>query len=221
MSTNPINAQGSKSYFLNFNVDKDFKFGKNNSFKLSGGGSYSIDKSRLLYNADSSMQTTYSYYNWVGFHLNLNDVFEWDNSYNPGFNFTRYSSQSTFSNINVTTQNMVSNFVVRWPKHVIWENNFDYTYNSSLSTGAKKNLLVWTAAVNFTFLKDDRGVLKIMAYDIMDQNKRYVSLETTSNRITLLRGTMLPRYLMATFTYNIRSVGQKKKKVGDDSLFSF
>lgn len=219
-TTTPVNADGTSSYYLNFNIDKDFKFGKNNTLKLSGGGSYSIDRSRMLYNSDSSWQTTFQLYNWVGFHLNINDVFEWDNSYNPGFNFTRYTNPQ-FGNLNVTTQNLVSGVVVRWPKHIIWEHNFDYTYNSSLSTGAAKNLLRWTAAINFTFLKDDRGVLKISAYDILNQNKNLIRIIASRNQLSYNRGNILPQYLMATFTYNIRSAGGKKQKVGGQSLFSF
>jgi hypothetical protein len=39
--------------------------------------------------------------------------------------------------------------------------------------------------------------------------------------ITTYQTNVLTRYLMATFTYNIRAIGGAKKKVGGERLFLF
>lgn len=211
-TTIPINANGTRSFRTNYNIDKDIKLSEKTKLTLSIGGYHEITRSRMIYNVDTSWQTTASFNNWSNIHFNFNDVVEWDNAYNPHFNFTKYSS-SNFKRINISSQSWSSGFIVRIPKHIIWETNMDYTYNSSLNTG-NKNLWRWTAAINFTFLKDDRGVLKIMAYDILNQNQRFVELYALQNTWSRTTGQMMPRYLMATFTYNIRAVGSKKQKVG-------
>ena len=217
-TTTPVNADGTRNLWLNFNVNKDFKLNEKDKVTLSAGGYYGIMRSRLLYNADSSWQTTNQLNHWFGVNFNFHDLLEWNNSYSPSFNFTRYTSNN-FTNLNVTTQYLTSGVVLRWPKHVIWESNLTYQYNSSLPEGNKNNYRL-DAAINYTFLKDDRGVLKISAYDILNQNKDMVRLTASQNMLTYNRGNLMPQYFLATFTYNIRQVGGKKQKVGGQSLFS-
>ncbi|PZP48629.1 MAG: hypothetical protein DI598_09770 [Pseudopedobacter saltans] len=217
-TTTPVNANGTRSFYMNFNLNKDLKLSEKNKLTLSFGGYYSINRNKMLYNSDTSWQTTGNINHWMGVHLNLNDVFEWDNSFSPGFNFTRYSSEQ-FSKLNVNYRYLTSGIVVRYPKHVILETNMNYTYNSGISNG-QKSFYRWDAAINYTFLKDDKGVLKLSAYDMLNQNSRYASAYASQNTFTVSRGLMLPRYLLLTFTYNIRQVGGKKQKVGGQSLFS-
>ncbi|PZP49250.1 MAG: hypothetical protein DI598_08290, partial [Pseudopedobacter saltans] len=217
-TTMPVNADGSKAFRTNYNIDKDFKLSEKTKLTLSIGGYHEFTRSKMIYNGEESWQTTASFNNWSGIHLNFNDVVEWDNSYNPYFNYTRYTS-SNFKKFNIASQNLTSGFVVRYPKHVIFETNMNYTYNSSLNDG-NKNLWRWTAAVNFTFLKDERGVLKLSAYDILNQNKRYIQIYASQNMWSRTSGSMMPQYFMATFTYNIRKIGSKKQKVGGQSLFN-
>lgn len=216
----PINANGTKNIYGNGNINKDFKFGKNNSLTFSGGFYYDNAHSRMLYNGVNSWQNTSSLSLWPEIDLNLNDVFSWENSYSPYWTRTSYSS-TQFSPIKVFTQEWTSRITVRAPKHFIWENNFEYTYNNSLPSG-RKNLLRWTAALNYTFLKDERGVLKLMAYDILNQNKNSSNVSATKNQLQVTRGLMMPRYMMLTFTYNIRKIGAKKQKIGGGGgLFNF
>ena len=216
-TTTPVNADGTRSFRTNYNIDKDIKLGEKNKVTLSIGGYHEFTHSKMLFNGEQSWQTTANFNNWSGVHFNFNDIVEWDNTYNPSFNYTRYSS-SNFKKFNITYQNLSSGFIVRLPKHVVWESNVDHSFNSNL-TGTSRNLWRWNAAINFTFLKDDRGVLKLMAYDILNQNKRFVSLDVSQNTWARTSGRMMPQYFMATFTYNIRQVGGKKQKVGG-SLFN-
>ncbi|WP_447641406.1 MULTISPECIES: outer membrane beta-barrel protein [Chitinophagaceae] len=214
-TTAPVNANGTRTFRTNYNIDKDIKLSEKNKLTLSIGGYHEFTHSKMFYNGEESWQTTANFNNWSGIHFNFNDLIEWDNSYNPSFNYTRYSS-SNFKKFNITFQNWSSGLIVRYPKHIIWETNMNYSYNSNL-TGVNKNMWRWTAAINFTFLKDERGVLKLMAYDILNQNKRFVDLGVSQNMWSRSVGSMMPQYFMATFTYNIRQVGSKQKVGG--SLF--
>ncbi|MFT4205360.1 MAG: outer membrane beta-barrel protein [Chitinophagaceae bacterium] len=217
-TTTPVNADGTRTMYFNFNIDKDVRLTDKNKLTLSLGGYYNIRRGMMIYNADSSWQSRFDINHWMGVHLNMNDVFEWDNSYSPGFNYTRYSS-SQFTKLNVNMQYLTSGIVVRYPKHFVFETNLNYTYNSGISTG-QKSFSRWDAAINYTFLKDDKGVLKLSAYDMLNQNIRYASAYASQNTFNITRPLMLPRYLLLTFTYNIRQVGGKKQKVGGQSLFN-
>ncbi|MEO6916797.1 MAG: hypothetical protein ABI151_15150 [Chitinophagaceae bacterium] len=48
-----------------------------------------------------------------------------------------------------------------------------------------------------------------------------VNLNTYRNMITVTSSNVLTRYFMATFTYNIRTVGGTKKKVGGGGIFGY
>jgi hypothetical protein len=110
--------------------------------------------------------------------------------------------------------------IVRVPKHIIWETSVNYSTNGSSVPGVPKNYTRWNAAINFTMLKDEKGVLKISVFDILNQGN---SINTNVNRnlISINQTNVLARYLMATFTYNIRTIGGAKKKVGGERLFLF
>ncbi len=77
----------------------------------------------------------------------------------------------------------------------------------------------WNAGVNFLFLKEDRGQFKLSVFDLLNQNIS-VSRTTRENYIQDNQTTILRRYFMLTFTYNIRNF--KAGKVGGrDRLFMF
>jgi hypothetical protein len=109
--------------------------------------------------------------------------------------------------------------IVRMPKHLIWETQLTYSHNGSLPQGLQ-NILIWNAALNITMLKDERGVLRISAYDLSNQAKNIYAF-ASGNTITTRQSNVLPQYVMATFTYNFRPIGGEKKKVGGQRLLLF
>jgi len=77
----------------------------------------------------------------------------------------------------------------------------------------------WHAGINYLFLKDQRGQLKLYAYDLLKQNTNaYRSIN--ENYISDTETKTLTRYILLTFTYNIRDF--KGGKVGGrQSMFFF
>jgi len=217
-TTLPVNADGTSNVSVNYNINKQYHHKNNFIFGWNTGAWYSLNHTPLLYNGESSWQTTWQIQQWNGITLNFNDKLEWNTNYSIGYNFTSYTS-TAFSKLDVLTHNFSQQVVVRIPKHVIWESNISYSYNGSITGGLPKDLLLWNAAVNFTMLKDEKGVLKISVYDILDRNNS-IRASVNKNVISTYQTNVLGQYVMATFTYNIRAVGAPKKKVGG-SMFLF
>jgi len=215
----PVNANGSQNGWLNYNINKQHKYGNNFILSWNTGAYYEYNKTRLLYNGENSWQTTNVINQWAGFNLNFNDKFEWNNGYSINYVFTDYTSNA-FSQLFYTRHYANMEFIVRWPKHVIWENNFNYSYSSNVPAGLPKDLLRWNAAINFTMLKDERGVLKVSVFDLLERNNN-INMYVNRNLISTTQNNIIPRYFMATFTYNIRTIGSVKKKVGGERLFMF
>lgn len=206
-TSSPTNADGSRNLSVNLNINKDFKIGEKNKLTLSAGGYYSINRSKMIFNADTSWQTTNQLSNWFGLNINIKDKIEWNNSYSPDFNFTRYTSPN-FTNLQANLHNFSTGLVIRWTKNLVLENNLIYLYNSNL-TGTNKTTARWNVAINYNFMKDQRATIKLSAYDILNQNGNIVRLIASQNTLTYNRGNLLPRYFMITLTYNIKQMPKK------------
>ncbi|MEO7984298.1 MAG: outer membrane beta-barrel protein [Bacteroidota bacterium] len=214
----PVNANGSKNYSMNWNVNKQYKKKQGVIFMWNTGNWMNINKNTLLYNGTVSWQTTFNYNHWFGAGFNLKDKFEFNVNYSFGKNFTRYTSDY-FKKLNVGNHNWNNEIVLRWPKHLIWESQVSYSYNGSIPAGMPKDLIKWNAALNITMLKNEAGVLKLSVNDLLNQNNN-IAVFANRNTITTTQSNILGRYFLATFTYNVRAAGVKKK-VGGRELFMF
>jgi hypothetical protein len=215
----PVNTNGTKNFYANFNLNKQYKHNPKFIFTWNVGGYYSFNSSLLLYNNTSSRQKGYMLNNWGGIGLNFNDKVEWNSSISMGYNFSQYTSDR-FKKINIRTTWLDNELVVRWPRHIIWETQFNQDFNSSL-TGSARRITRWNAAVNYTMLKSEALVFKLAVFDILNTNINYTS-STYRNMITTNQTNTLPQYLLLTATYNIRPYGSGKKKVGGrERLFLF
>ncbi|HMK26959.1 MAG TPA: outer membrane beta-barrel protein [Chitinophagaceae bacterium] len=215
----PVNANGSRNYSMNWNINKQYKNKQNIIFMWNTGNWMNINKNRLLYNGTDSWQTTFNYNHWFGIGLNLDDKFEWNLSYSFGKNFTKYTS-SYFKKLNVSNYNWGNEMVLRWPKHLIWETQVSYSYNGSIPAGLPKEAIKWNAALNITMLKNESAVLKFSVNDILDRNNS-INVNANRNMINTTQNNILGRYFLVTLTYNVRPAGAKRKVGGRERLFMF
>lgn len=215
----PVNVNGSRNFYVNYGINKQYKTKQNFIFSWNTGANYNYNRNRLLYNGESSWQSTFSFSQWVGINLNWNDKFEWNSNGSYNYNFTQYTS-AVFKKLEVRSYNIENELILRWPKHVIWETQTSYNYNSNLPAGYDKSIIRWNAAVNFTMLKDETGVLRLSVFDILNTNKN-IYMFASRNTTTTSQSNVLPQYFMATFTYNIRPFGARKKVGGRERLFFF
>lgn len=219
-TTMPVNANGSRNFYLNFNLSKQYKHNPKFIFSWNTGGNYNYNRNRLFYNDVESLQSTFNFNNWFGVNLNFNDKVEFNSSLSKGYNFTRYTSEN-FKKVNIDYTWLDNELVIRWPKHFIWETQLNYSYNNSLPTSSTRNIVRWNAAVNYTMLKSEALVLKLYVFDILKTNKNLYS-NVNRNMITVYQSNTLAQYGLATLTYNVRPYGSAKKKVGGrEKLFLF
>jgi hypothetical protein len=217
-TTTPVNANGTRRALLNYSINKQYKYNQKFTVATNMGGFHSYTRNRLLFNNVSSWQNTFLIQKWAGINLNWNDKFEWNNSYSIGNSFTSYTSKQ-FSNLNLINHDVSTELVLRYPKHLIWETRLTYTKYANTTPGFPGKVFRWNAGVSVTMLKDERGVLNLRVYDILDQNN-YVYTSVTRNMTSITNSNVLPQYFMATFTYNVRSMNAPRRKVGG-GLFNF
>ncbi len=214
----PVNADGTRNFWVNYGINRQYKNNQKFIFSFNFGAYYAYTRNKLIFNNANTYQTTLEFNQWMGFNMNWNDKFEWSPSYSIGKNFTRYTTNA-FNKLSTTQHNLENEFILRVPKHVIWETNLQYSYNGNIPAGLPKDAVRWNAAINFTFLKNDAGILKLAVYDILNRSNA-ISTFASRNMITTRQNNVLGQYFMATFTYNIRPFGGAKK-VGGSRLFLF
>jgi hypothetical protein len=218
-TTVPVNADGSKSFYSNFNFNKQYKQNPKFIFSWNVGGNIGFNRSRMFYNNAASWQSNQNFNIWLGVNLNWNDKIELNNSWSPAYNATKYTNPA-FRKVSIRYQWIENELIIRWPKHIIWETQTNYTYNSNTPQGTPKSILRWNAAINLTMLRDEVGVLKLSAFDLLNRN-RNINSYTNRNVIYSSETNALSQYVMLTFTYNVRAAGVKKKIGGWERLFFF
>ncbi|RZJ35935.1 MAG: TonB-dependent receptor [Flavobacterium sp.] len=97
-----------------------------------------------------------------------------------------------------------------WPKHVIFGNDFGYTYNSNIAAGFKKDFLLWNSSLGYNFL-GDKLLAKVKVYDLLNQNQSTMRT-ITATYIRDEQNVVLTRYVMFSLTYKLDKFAGSKKK---------
>ena len=214
---NPVNADGTKNFSANFGISKDYKTNSAFTWSWNVGGYTQFINNGFLYNNIPSRQRTLQHNNWGGINLNWNDKFEWNTNFGIG---TRSTSNTNkyFNTFSSTSKSLGIELINRQLKNLIFESNLNYSFNNAIRDPAFRKYWLWNAAVNYTFLKDQRGVLKLSAFDILNQ-LRSSGFTTTQNQVIFSYSNVLPQHFMLNFTYNIFAAGAKKKVGGQWNLW--
>lgn len=216
-TTIPINANGTWALSNSLGFQKDWKMENNRQVSFIASNSSSFNSSFVMLNGVKSRFRTLNIRPSGEVRINLNDKFEFNQSYT----FTHYHSNYESTEFNSQTldyHDTRSEVIYRLGQHWVWETQLDYRYNPNAVTGLLQSYCKWNAAMTYVFLKGNRGQLKFAVNDILDQNV-LASRMIRENLIEDMQGSNIRRYGLLTFTYNIRSFGEKVG--GRNQLFRF
>jgi hypothetical protein len=211
----PENVDGNRNFYTNFNINKQYKLNKKFQFTIGGGYNINYSKTYLSVNGREGFSNSYSFRPAARISLNWRDIIEYSIDHGRTFGVTNYQN-NIFDDINITTHRTNTELVVRWPKNIVWESSLGYNYNSNVAAGLQRTSALLNGGVTYLFLKDNKGQIKLSVYDLLNDNIdlwRY----TNENSIIDRQINILQRYLLLTFTYNIRNF--KAGKVGGRERF--
>lgn len=202
-----VNADGNKYANASGNINKAFKFNKNQlqfrvntSFGLSQNPNYVNNVLNLSKNFNNNNTVSLFYTLKEFLTLNLNQGFSFYQSKQSGFNnneFTNSSRSTSFSGM--------GNFT----KNISLTSNIDYNISSS-SASKDVEFVIWNASANLRFLKGNNAELKVSALDILHQNTSIINTGS-NNSITLGTVNVLQNYYMVTFSYYPRKFGNSPR----------
>ena len=86
-------------------------------------------------------------------------------------------------------------------------NDFSYGYNSQLTGGYRKDMMLWNVSAGYTFFKDQL-MFKVKVYDMLNRNNG-TSRTLTSTGFTDSETLVLKRYAMFSLSWRISKFGAK------------
>ncbi|WP_165958150.1 outer membrane beta-barrel protein [Segetibacter sp. 3557_3] len=216
----PVNVSGLNSLNGSINYTKQYKFNTNFRLSLRPGIYGNYNEGVVSFNGNRSGSETVNYSSSLMLGLNWKDIIELNQRYGLNMSKTSYDNKNYYKNIEVITHSAESEIIIRWPKHIVWETLINYSYNPQVSPGIRKSFVRWNGGVNYLFLKEDKGQLKISFFDLLNQNIS-VYRYTTENSILDSQTSTLRRYFLLSFIYNLRTFSPGKVGGRDRSFFLF
>jgi hypothetical protein len=186
---------------------KNYRFNSKNQFNLGGSLNLNYNKSFVLLNATGSDLKIWNFNGFLYGRINLADKIELSQSFNLGHQSSFYS-QDIYDNLLVMNRNWQTGLILRSTHKLVWDATLNHRYNSNASPGIQNQITRLNAGVTYLFLKDNRAQLKLTAFDLLNQNTN-VSRIIRENMIEDVQTEVLTRYLLLTFNYNIRNLGNK------------
>ncbi|MBZ4192559.1 outer membrane beta-barrel protein [Niabella beijingensis] len=127
-------------------------------------------------------------------------------------NATSYSIQPA-SGTGYFSQSYEAGIDWQLPFSFFLSGDFTYLLNNDLGDGFNKGILLWNASLSKFFLKNNRGALKLKAFDLLNRNTA-ISRSASQNYIEDQRNTTLRQYFMLSVTYSLGKTGLNQRGRG-------
>ena len=181
-----------------------------NKYTLNFSYNYSYNQNFLLINQSEGTSKTNGHGGGIRLNITPNDNFSCFVNTNIRFNSVQYVDLE-FNNPELINQNHSIDLNYKFPKNIFLNSNFNLNVYSNDQFDNNQNVPLLNLSVYKVFLKDQKGELRLSAYDLFNQNIG-INQSAYGNTITESRTETLARYVMLSFTYNMRGIKTSLKK---------
>jgi hypothetical protein len=199
----PVNADGAYNVNGNFNIGFPINKMKGGNFNTSTTVGYLRDVS-LAENV-KNFTNSFNLGEYLRLSYNYKEKLDVSISASINYNSARYTLNQNNNNAYYTYA-YSADISYSFPKEFVLSTDADYTTQSGLTSGFNQQYFLWNASFGKQLLKNKRGELKFSVFDILKQN-RSITRNFTDNYVEDVQNTVLQRFFMLTFTYNLNRMG--------------
>lgn len=168
-------------------------------------------QAQTLVNKQSSYTRNTMLSQTIKWTTNLKNNFDMNFASTTTYYIARNSLQAT-ANANYYAETLSTEATYYSNTGWIFAGDFDYTYSGNHAEGYNTSTPLFNPSIAKQFLKDNAGELRLSVFDLFNQNQS-VTRTVTGNTIQDLRSNVLKRYVMLTFTYNLRKFAGKQQRM--------
>ncbi|WP_019990712.1 outer membrane beta-barrel family protein [Rudanella lutea] len=202
--TKPVNADGyySVTGFLNLGRSIDWS-GQRINLSWATNGSFVNNISFVNDQLNKGRNLS------VGQRVSINtfwkDKLDLNLSGNVSYQSAQYSLQPQ-QNSNFLFTSLNAFVFYQLPGRFTLTSDFSYNANSGRAAGFNQRFALWNVGVAKQLFKQKQGELRLSVYDLLNQNRSIVR-NVNDTYIEDVQSLVLRRYVMLTFTYNLRKFG--------------
>lgn len=141
---------------------------------------------------------------------NISDKLDFTLSGRPSWNVVRNTQQPAADNAFLS---QVSTLRFNWqvPGGIVLRTDLSHQYFGGLAEGFNQNFFLWNAALGKKLFRNERGEIALSMNDLLNQN-RNIGRTVTETWIEDSWTNALTRFVMLSFTYNLRHFGKPAEK---------
>ncbi len=167
--------------------------------------SYNYSKTPVIQNGTSGFTKSSAYA--LGFVLssNISEDLDFSISATNTYNNIKTDFRLT-GNQNYFSQRSKFRMYYNIYEGIILQTDLDYRYDGGMSGGTNPNSYLWNASLKKKLFKNDRGEIRLAAYDILKKGTS-INRRVTETYYEDTDTNVLGRYFILSFTYTIRAFG--------------
>lgn len=197
--TMPVNVDGYYRFRTYLSYGEPLDLIKSN-VRLSGGMSYTKRPGQI--NDLINFSNSSNYRLGLSVSSNISENLDFNISTRSSYNVVENTLRPNLDN---NFYNQTTRVKYRWVflDGIVYRMDLKHQLNTGLSEGYDNSFLLMNMSAGKKFLKDDLAEISVNVYDLFQQNSN-VGRNITELYVEDNQSTVLQRYFMLTFTYNIR-----------------